>query len=58
MLKEIKDSELETIVGGSTSISSSIINALTNIIKFFYDVGSGVGSAFRRVHDKDLCPTK
>ena len=58
MLKEIDDIELETIVGGGTSISSSVINALTNIIKFFYDVGSGVGSALRRMHDKDLCPTK
>ncbi len=58
MLKEIKDKELETIVGGSSNISSSVINALTNIIKFFYDAGSGVGSAIRRIHDKDMCPTK
>ncbi len=58
MLKEIKDKELETIVGGSSNFSSSVINALTNIIKFFYDAGSGVGSAIRRIHDKDMCPTK
>ena len=58
MLKKIDDNELQSIVGGSSSISSSIINALTNIIKFFYDAGSGVGSAFRRIHDNDMCPTK
>ncbi len=58
MLKQIKDEELERIVGGGGTISSSVINALTSIIKFLYDVGSGVGSAFRRFNDKDLCPTK
>ncbi|MBQ6538907.1 MAG: bacteriocin [Bacilli bacterium] len=58
MLKEINDKELESIVGGSGSISSSVINAITNIIKFLYDTGSGVGSAIRRIHDKNLCPTK
>ena len=58
MLKKISDNDLETIIGGSGSISSSVINALTNIIKFLYETGSGVGSAFRRIHDKDLCPTK
>ncbi len=58
MLKEINDKDLETIVGGTGTISSSVINALSNIIKFLYETGSGVGSAFRRIHDKDLCPTK
>ena len=59
MLNRIDDKTLENIVGGSSeTISSTVINALGNIIKFLYDVGSGVGSAFRRIHDNDMCPTK
>jgi hypothetical protein len=58
VLKEIDNNTLESIVGGSETISSSMISSLTNVIKFIYEVGTGVGSAMRRLFDKDMCPTK
>lgn len=58
MLKEIDDNTLESLVGGSENISSTVINALTNVIKFIYEVGTGLGSGVRRIIDNDMCPTK
>ncbi len=58
MIKKISDEELNIINGGSNSVTSGIINACTNLIKVLYSAGEGVGSAIRRIHDDDLCPTK
>ncbi len=58
MLKEIDNKTLESLVGGSGNISSTVINALTNVIKFIYVVGTGLGSGVRRIIDNDMCPTK
>ena len=58
MLKEIDNDTLESLVGGSGNISSTVINALTNVIKFIYEVGTGLGSGLRRIIDNDMCPTK
>ena len=58
MLKEIDNKTLESLVGGSGNISSTLINALTNVIKFIYVVGTGLGSGVRRIIDNDMCPTK
>lgn len=58
MIKKISDEELNRINGGSNSVTSGIINACTNLIKVLYSAGEGVGSAIRRIHDDDLCPTK
>lgn len=55
-MSKISDNELCEIRGGTTSISSGIINAFTNIIKVLYDAGHGVGSAIRRFSEKELCP--
>lgn len=58
MIKETNEEKLNQISGGSNSITSGIINACTNLIKVLYSAGEGVGSAIRRIHDDDLCPTK
>jgi len=55
-MNKIANEELEKINGGSTSITSTIINAVTNLFKFFYEVGEGIGSGFRRVKENELCP--
>ena len=55
-MNRIEKEELEKINGGSSSITSTIINAVTNLFRLFYEVGEGVGSGFRRVKENDLCP--
>lgn len=47
--------ELDAIIGGD-SISGTVINAFTNIIKVLMDAGRSVGSAIRRVAEGNLCP--
>ena len=54
-MNRIDDCILETIVGGA-SISGTILNAFTNIIRILYEAGSGVGSAIRRLSENNLCP--
>lgn len=52
-----KTDDLEKIVGG-TSLTGSVINALTEIIKVLGDAGRGLGSSIRRIGTNNLCPLK
>ena len=56
IVKKINDDMLDNIVGGSSTISGTILNAFTNIIKILYEAGEGVGSAIRRLSENNLCP--
>ena len=56
ILNRIDDIELDNIIGGGESISGTILNAFTNIIKVLYDAGEGLGSAIRRLYEGNLCP--
>lgn len=49
--------KLETICGGAT-ISSSFVNAFTNIIKILMEAGHNFGSAIRRISEDKVCPLK
>lgn len=55
-MSKLDGSELEKVVGGSTTVSGTILNAFVNIIKFLYEAGEGVGSSIRRFSEDDLCP--
>lgn len=55
-MSKLDNYELENVVGGSTTISGTVLNAFVNIIKFLYEAGEGVGSAIRRVSENNLCP--
>ena len=55
VMNRISDEKLEEVIGGA-SVSGTIINAFTTVIKVLRDAGIGVGSAIRRVHDDKLCP--
>ena len=56
-MKKLDDSELEEILGGnSTTISSSVINAVINVIKLLEEGGVKIGSAIRRIGEGNLCP--
>lgn len=49
--------KLNNITGGTT-ISGTIINAFTNIIKTLKEAGMGLGSSIRRITDNAICPLK
>ncbi len=55
-MKKLNNKNLETIVGGEATISGTIINAFTNIIKAITEIGEGIGSGIRRVKEHKLCP--
>ena len=52
----IDNKDLDKIIGGS--ISGTVINAFTNIIKVLLDAGKDVGSSIRRIRDNEVCPLK
>lgn len=54
----IDDRQLESILGGASTVSGTVINAFVNIIKVLLEAGEGVGSSIRRVVEKDICPLK
>ena len=56
-MDKVLDDELDKIIGGS-SVSGTLLNAFTTIIKFIYEVGEGIGSSLRRIGEGDLCPLK
>ncbi|MBQ2640318.1 MAG: hypothetical protein IJF92_06145 [Bacilli bacterium] len=55
-MKKIKGNDLEKICGGTTTISSAVVNAFTNIIKLLLEAGHDTGSAVRRIGEGNLCP--
>lgn len=54
-MKKVDVYELDCVVGGD-SISGTVINAFTNVIKLLMDAGRSFGSAIRRVSEGNLCP--
>ena len=54
-MKTVDIHELDSIIGGD-SISGTVINAFTNVIKLLLDAGRSVGSAIRRVAEGNLRP--
>lgn len=56
-MRKLNDKELEKVLGGdSTSISSSVINAIVNVVKLLEEGGIKFGSAIRRIGEGNLCP--
>lgn len=54
-MKKVSDlGELEMICGGS-SLSGTLLNALTNIIELLQDAGRSFGAALRRISENNLC---
>lgn len=52
---KVSSEELNSIYGGNT-ISGTVINAFTNVIKILHDAGHSFGSAIRRISENNLCP--
>ena len=55
-LDELKVNEMKKIVGGN--YSSPVINAITNVIEFIYNLGRELGSGIRRLVSDEYCPTR
>lgn len=55
-MKKIEGKELDKIVGGTTTISGPIINAIVNVIRVLKDAGYSLGSGIRRISENNLCP--
>ncbi len=55
-MKKIEGKELDKIVGGATTISGPIINAIVNVIRVLKDAGYSLGSGIRRISENNLCP--
>ena len=55
-MSKIEDYELDNIIGGGDTITGTILNAFTNIIKILYEAGEGLGSSLRRISEGNLCP--
>ncbi len=54
----LKEESLNTIKGGATTITGTIINAIVDILELIRDAGYAVGSGIRRISEDELCPLK
>ena len=52
--KNMEKEELQEINGG-TSITGTLINGITSLLKTIYEVGQGLGGALRRVSSGKSC---
>ena len=56
-MKKIDETELDNIKGGTNStITSSMINAIVNVVELLEESGYRFGSAIRRLSEGNLCP--
>ncbi|MBQ2909733.1 MAG: hypothetical protein IJE53_02885 [Bacilli bacterium] len=55
-MKKIEEEKLEMISGGGTTITGTLVSAISEVFKVLYDAGHAVGSSIRRMNDKSLCP--
>ena len=56
-MKKIDETELDNIKGGTNStITSSMINAIVNVVELLEESGYRIGSAIRRLSEGKLCP--
>ncbi len=51
---KIEYEQLKDIKGG-TNITGSLIDAITSLVGFVYDIGKSIGSSFRRIKSDNLC---
>ena len=56
-MKKIEEKKLDEILGGDSSyVTGPIINAIVAIVKLVRDAGYDLGSGFRRMIEKEVCP--
>lgn len=57
-MKLLENEKLDKIIGGSDSITGTVINAMVNLIKMLEEAGYRLGSGIRRLSENDICPLK
>ena len=55
-MQKLTKEELLVIKGGATYGSSSLINAIANLIEVLLDAGKILGTSIRRINSNKLCP--
>lgn len=51
---ELDNKKMSLITGGT--VGSAIINAVSNLLSLFYDMGRELGSGLRRIIEGKNCP--
>lgn len=57
-MKKLREEKMDSIKGGDSTISGTIINALVNMIEAVKNAGYSLGSGIRRISEDNLCPLK
>lgn len=55
-MKNLTKEELKKIRGGSTSLTSSMLNYLGDLIDILISAGRKLGSSIRRIGSNKICP--
>ena len=53
---ELKEEKLNNTVGGGTTITGTLVDALVDVAKTIYGFGQGLGSSIRRLAEDSMCP--
>lgn len=53
---ELKEEKLCQIVGGATTITGTLVDAIVGVARTIYGFGQGLGSSIRRMAEDNLCP--
>ena len=53
---EYLENEKLNLINGGTSITGSLVTALTSGVKALFDVGRSLGSSVRRLSSDEICP--
>lgn len=54
-MKKLSDKEMASINGGASYFSATLVSALTKAGSTLFDIGRSLGSAIRRIYEKDIC---
>ncbi len=55
-MKRLNNKELKEIKGGSSSLTSSMINYIGDLIDILISAGRKLGSSIRRIGSGNACP--
>ena len=55
-MKRLNNKELKNIKGGSSSLTSSMINYIGDLIDILISAGRKLGSSIRRIGSGNICP--
>ncbi len=56
-MKKLQEQELRKIKGGIT-LSGTLLNSFTSLLKVLLDAGRALGSSIRRLDENAICPLK